>query len=445
MIARQTINWKPFSNKHKKYIANAMKSKMSVAEGSIRSGKTIDHCIIAAAYLEECPDKIHLATGSTIANAKLNIGACNGFGLENLFRGRCRWGKYNDNECLYINTKTGLKILIFAGGGKADSYKKILGNSYGLWIATEINEHYDSDNSRESFIKVALGRQLASLQPKILWDLNPCNPNHKIYKDYIDKYQEEGLMGGYNYQHFTIVDNLSISPERIAEIKNQYDPNSMWYKRDILGIRCRAEGLIYGLFADNSDKYIISRETFESEYKPKVWFTNCGIDFGNNLSSHTFVATAFTHGFENVIVFHTKKIAESITPKKLDQAFNDFITTVFNDIPMAFACCCDNEETTLINGFKMEVYNSGLHFCEVKNALKSKIIDRIRLTCRLFAEGRLLIVDDCEDMISAFQNAVWDDKHEDERLDEVGHFNPVDMLDAFEYSIEEYYQELMMK
>ena len=52
-------------------------------------------------------------------------------------------------------TLTGEKIVIFAGGGKADSYKKILGNSYGLWIATEINEHYDSDDSRTSFIKVA--------------------------------------------------------------------------------------------------------------------------------------------------------------------------------------------------------------------------------------------------------------------------------------------------
>ena len=34
---------------------------------------------------------------------------------------------------MYIQTQTGEKIVIFAGGGKADSYKKILGNSYGLW------------------------------------------------------------------------------------------------------------------------------------------------------------------------------------------------------------------------------------------------------------------------------------------------------------------------
>ena len=243
----QTIDWKPFSKKHKDYIKNALSNKMNVAEGAIRSGKTIDHCIIAAMYLEECPDKIHLATGSTLGNAKLNIGVCNGFGLENLFRGRCKWGKYKDNEALFIKTQTGNKVVIFVGGAKADAYKRILGNSYGLWIATEINEHYDSEDSRTSFIKVAFGRQVAAIWPLVLWDLNPCNPSHAIYKNYIDLYKET-YVGGYQYEHFTIHDNLSISEERKREIESQYVPGSIWYRRDILGERCIAEGLIYPMF-----------------------------------------------------------------------------------------------------------------------------------------------------------------------------------------------------
>lgn len=245
----QLIKWAPFSEKHKRYIRNAMHNKMSVAEGAIRSGKTIDHCIIAAAYLEVCQDKIHLATGSTIGNAKLNIGVCNGFGLENLFRGRCKWGKYKDNEALYINTQTGTKVVIFTGAGKADSYKRILGNSYGLWIATEINEHYDCDDSRTSFIKVAFGRQVAAVRPMILWDLNPCNPTHAIYTNYIDNYKTN-YVGGYQYEHFTIADNLSISKERLAEIESQYIKGSIWYRRDILGERCIAEGLVYPMYED---------------------------------------------------------------------------------------------------------------------------------------------------------------------------------------------------
>jgi PBSX family phage terminase large subunit len=239
-----TIKYAPLSPKHKAYIREALKNRMNVAEGAIRSGKTIDNCIISAIYLETCPDVFHLASGSTIANAKLNIAVCNGFGLEYLFRGRCQWKKYRDNDALFIKTQTGTKIVIFAGGAKADSYRKILGNSYGLWVATEINEHYDCEDSRSSFIKVAFGRQIASQKPLVLWDLNPCNPNNSIYTDYIDKYQE-GFVGGYQYKQFTIADNLSISAERRAQIESQYTVGSVWYRRDILGERCIAEGLIY--------------------------------------------------------------------------------------------------------------------------------------------------------------------------------------------------------
>lgn len=247
MQRTNTISWQAFSQKHKQYIKRALHNRMNVAEGAIRSGKTIDNCIIAAMFLEQCPDKIHLATGSTQANAKLNIGVCNGFGLEHLFRGRCKWGKFRDNEALFVQTQTGEKIIVFAGGAKADSYKRILGNSYGLWIATEINEHYDCDDSRSSFIKVAFGRQAAAQKQMILWDLNPCNPAHRIYKDYIDKYQQ-GFIGGYQYQHFTIADNRSITPQRFEEIKSQYTEGSIWYRRDILGERCIAEGLIYPMW-----------------------------------------------------------------------------------------------------------------------------------------------------------------------------------------------------
>ena len=247
MNKKQTIEWKPFSDKHKRYIKNALRNKMNVAEGAIRSGKTIDNCIIAAMYLETCKDRIHLASGATIGNAKLNIGVCNGFGLENLFRGRCKWGKYKDNEALFVYTQTGEKVVIFAGAAKADSYKRILGNSYGLWIATEINEHYDSEDSRTSFIKVAFGRQVAADRPLILWDLNPCNPGHRIYKNYIDAYKDQ-YVGGYQYEHFTLIDNLSISADRRVEIESQYIKGSVWYRRDIDGERCIAEGLVYPMY-----------------------------------------------------------------------------------------------------------------------------------------------------------------------------------------------------
>ena len=427
-MATQTIDWQPFSEKHKRYIKNALNSKMSVAEGAIRSGKTIDHCVIGGIYLETCPDKIHLASGSTVANAKLNIGDCNGFGLEHIFRGRCRWGNYRDNPCLYINTQTGEKIVIFAGGGLSNSYKRILGNSYGLWIATEINQHYDADDSETSFIKVAFGRQVAAQKPMVLWDLNPSNPHHKIYEEYIDRYKTD-YIGGYNYEHFTIADNLSISAERRREIESQYNINSVWFKRDILGQRCVAEGLIYRDFADNPKDYTLPQEEADKD----VAFVNIGVDFGGNGSATTFVATGFTRGFAQVRPLRSKRYAEELNPEELNEKFADFVEMCYSIYKKPMNVYCDSAEQILIRGLQRVAIQRALPI-NIKNAFKKPILERIKLILQLMAQGRFKVSSSAKTVINALCEAVWDTKHADERLDDGS--TDIDTLDALEYSIE---------
>ena len=255
-----------FQDKHRDYMRAALTSTISVAEGAVRAGKTIDNVTAFARMLANgVPDRFHLATGSTSANAKLNIGDCNGFGLEHIFRGRCRWTKYKGNEALAIKIANRQYIVIFAGAAKADSFKKIRGNSYGMWIATEINLHHSNT------IKEAMNRQLAARVRRIFWDLNPESPNAWIYKEYIDRFAD-AYGEAYNYQHFTIRDNASITAERLAEIESQYDPNSIWYKRDILGQRCNAEGLVYDCFSPET--HVLSEEKpTEGDY-----YVSC--DFG---------------------------------------------------------------------------------------------------------------------------------------------------------------------
>lgn len=432
MSKTATIPWKPLSDKHKRYIRIGINKRMCVAEGAIRSGKTIDHCIMSAAYLETCADKIHLASGSTIGNAKLNIGVCNGFGLEALFRGRCHWGKYKDNEALYITTQTGEKVLIFAGGAKADSYKRILGNSYGLWIATEINEHYDCEDSRTSFVKVAQGRQLAAAEPYTLWDLNPCNPRHAIYSNYIDKYRD--TMPGYQYQHFTISDNLSIGDTRRAEIMAQYDPKSTWYRRDILGERCVAEGLIYRQYADNPQQWYVGKEEI-----PKFLWILAGVDFGGNKSSHAYTAVGITADYREVYVLRSKTLpAEGVSVENLIDDFSKWSARVELDygasIDYVYA---DSAEQTIINSMYQQTKYT------VLNSVKGEIIDRIRCTDLLMTQGRLhLVRGECDSLEDALCSAVWDpDELDDVRLDN-GSYN-VDQLDSFEYAWSAYLPQLL--
>ena len=443
-----TIPLKPLSYKHKLYINRCLDNKFNVAEGAIRSGKTIDNCIAAAMILEITPDKIHLASGSTLANAKLNIGECNGFGLEHLFKGRCRWGKFKDNEALFIQTQTGEKVVIFVGGGKADSYKKILGNSYGLWIATESNEHYDSDNSKESFIKVAFGRQIASEMPKVLWDQNPSNPNDTIYTDYIDKWQENSPIGGYNYMHFTIDDNLAITEERRKEIESQYDPLSLWYQRDILGLRVVAEGAIYQEFKNHHILKISDwnkkdeNNNYVNDIRKALKFITIGVDFGGNKSAHSFNATGFTNQFRNIITIKQKRISKKIDDVELTNEFVSFIIDLKAEYPNIniIDIRCDSAEQVLIEGFRraLREHNIGI---PINNAIKGEIKNRIRFYCKMFSTNKYYILESCTALIGAFKTAIWEKDKVDIRLDDGK--QDIDSLDAQEYSTEPYMNALV--
>lgn len=442
-----------FADKHLEYIRKCQDNMYNILEGAVRSGKTVDHIMAFAKELCDTPDKFHLATGSTMANAKLNIGDANGFGLEHIFRGQCRWTSYKDNDALairgpYTNFKE--KIVIFAGGGSSASFQKIRGNSYGMWIATEINLHHDNT------IKEAFNRTIASQRRKIFWDLNPEHPKAPIYVNYIDKYAEKAekgiLKGGYNYAHMTIFDNINITPDRLEEIISQYDPDSIWYIRDILGKRTIAEGLIYTrlatAIASKVNEFRIPKEkAITMAKKGEIFHIHVGVDFGGNGSGHAFIAIGETQGYEKLIVLKSRRYVEGeldpdtgekildVDPKKLNELFIRFIESVIDEYGYITKIYADSAEQVLIRGFKTALQNSGHGDIKIVNALKSKITDRIFATTSLAAQERLQITEDCNSLEQALSMAVWNPKSlELERVDDGT--SDIDSLDAFEYTFE---------
>lgn len=469
---RRTIPFN-FGKEHKEYISQCRFNTYNVLEGAVRSGKTIDNVFAFAHELKTTPDRIHLATGSTMANAKLNIGDANGFGLEYIFRGQCRWSKYKDNDCLRIKgVSTGgkEKIVIFAGGAYSDSFKKIRGNSYGMWIATEINLHHDNT------IKEAFNRQLAAKRRKIFWDLNPEHPKAPIYTDYLDVYAEKAakgeLIGGYNYRHFDIFQNINIPPGRLEEIISQYDEGSIWYIRDILGKRTIAEGLIYPSMATSiaakDKKFMISSAVVrlmaqsgsnvhgysETGSRMTLIEINIGIDFGGNGSGHAFVATGMTAGFRDLVVLRSKRYIEGqrdpdtgerlndIDPEKLSQLFLRFLKGILRDYGFVTKVYADSAEPVLIRGIRNAMNRENLGNTKVENARKSEIIGRIRTVTTLAAQHRIWYTEECQSFEEAISMAVWNPKKiELERLDDGT--SDIDTLDAFEYTFERRIRQLL--
>lgn len=387
-----------FGPKHQDYISNAVRHTVSVAEGAVRAGKTIDN-ITAFAYMidHNTPDRIHLVTGATVGTAKLNIGDSNGLGLEYIFRGRCRWGKYKGNEALFIKSKDFRReyIVIFAGGGKADSYKRIRGNSYGLWLATEINLHH------QSMVKEAFNRQLAAKVRRVFWDLNPINPGAWIYRDYINRLADM-FPGQYNYEHFTLFDNATLTPERIEEVKRQYVPGSIWYKRDIDGERCAAEGLVYPMYMDALE------ETYTGAWSDYV----ISIDYG---TMNPFAALKWMRGTDGVwhCVQEYYYSGRETNRQKTDE---DYV----RDIVDFTADHGDGDIRVIVDpsatSFKTALRRNGERTFKIVDA-DNDVLDGIQdtATCLQASQGLVKISDRCMRTIGEFGGYVWDDKEDSDR------------------------------
>lgn len=439
---KKTIPYK-FGEKHKAYIRRCRDSTINVAEGAVRAGKTVDHILAFCTALKTTRDKIHLASASTVGNAKIILGDCNGFGIEHYFRNQCRWGKYKGNEALIIkgpDTKYRERIIIFTGAMMENSFKSIRGNSYGMWIATEINLH------AKSFVQEAFNRTIAAIDRKIFWDLNPDNPKAWIYTEYIDKYAAQNeagtFLGGYNYGHFTIDDNVNISDRRKAEIKSQYDTSTIWYKRDILGLRIPADGIIFQSFANDTAAYIV-----DSIDKSRITSIQIGIDFGGNKSKTVFVATAFLEGFRQLVVIADRKIEGGkgeISPETIYAEFIAFVKALyqrFNPVLIKFAWA-DNENQTVINGLRFACQKARL-FVKVADCYKAPRNDRISALSSLMAQGRFFVMKNCLSVIGSLSEQIWDPKitDRDERLDD-GTCD-IDTADALEYSFSKFIKPLL--
>lgn len=382
-----------FGDKHKDYIKRATRCTMSVAEGAVRAGKTIDNIAAFAWMIDHgTPDRIHLVTGSTVGTAKLNIGDANGFGLEYIFRGRCKWTKYKDNEALIIESRGREYVVIFAGGAKADSYKRIRGNSYGMWLATEINLHH------RNTIEEAFNRQLAAHVRRIFWDLNPTNPGAWIYKEQIDKF-EERFPGNYNYQHFTIFDNASIAPERIEEIKMQYIPGSTLYKRDILGERCIAEGLVFPMY----------RDALEDTYTGQRTDYRLSIDYG---TQNPFAALKWVKSPDGIwhVIEEYYYSGRTEGHQKTDADYvNDMVAFTSDALNDSVKVYVDPSATS----FKAALRRANGRNFKVIDA-DNEVLPGIEqmATCLQKSQGLVKISNNCKNMIEEFGGYVWDDKED---------------------------------
>lgn len=436
------IDYAPLTSRQSKYIENSLDAWLNVLEGGKRAGKNIINLIAYAMCLEVHPDKLHLVAGVSLAAARMNIIDSNGFGLKYLFNGRCREGKYEGKEALFIGTQTGEKVIIIAGGGKANDAAKIKGNSFGSVYVTEGNECH------QSFIQEVFDRTLASNKRQIFIDLNPMPPSHWFYRDILDfqdLLKERGENEGYNYAHFTIMDNLSIGNYRLKQVLKTYDKSSLWYQADILGKRTAATGRIYTGYSYKD--VVITRDYLKG--KKFIQFS-IGVDIGGT-DATVATLTGFTVRYAEVIhldgYYHKQGKSAGYTHDRYAKEIVNKVEEWGKTYPSFFACTyifCESADKLFRQALSNELRRRGINIPVTPSYKKEGIVDRIRLVNILINQGRYKIMQHLKEWIEAIENATWDEKERTEgewvRTDDGSY--PVDCLDSSEYSIQPFKKRL---
>lgn len=426
------IDYAPFCRRQTEYINRSKNAWLNVAEGGKRAGKNIINLIAWAMSLETHPDRLHLAAGVSQSSAKMNIIDSDGFGLQWLFAGRCKMSQYNGRDALVIQTRTGEKVIIIAGGGDSRSASLIKGHSYGTAYITEVNECH------KTFFQEVIDRTLASSRRQLLFDLNPKPPAHWFYAEFLD-FQDslfaQGKNSGYNYGHFTILDNKSIPRVALKEALSKYDKASIWYQRDILGKRTSASGRIYTSY-HYEDVAVFPAEIRKMNFAELT----VGVDVGGT-DATVATLTGITRGFENIVhidgMYHKQGIDNKMDEQAYARMIVEWLIPWTKIYPRIGTIYVDSAAKLFIRGLKNELMRRGLNRFDVRGFDKSDgILSRIELASMMLAQGRYKINSKMAKWHEAYQMATWSED-EFEQGDWVRTDNgsyPVDCLDSAEYS-----------
>jgi PBSX family phage terminase large subunit len=436
------IPYAPLTSKQSNYIAACRHSWLNVAEGGKRAGKNIINLIAYAMILETHPDKLHLIFGVSLAAAKMNVIDSNGFGLQWIFAGRCREGEYKNRDALYIQTKTGEKVVIIAGGGKANDAARIKGNSYGTVYGTEVNECH------QGFVQEVFDRTLASSFRQLFFDLNPKPPAHWFYRDvldYQDELKKQAMNPGYNYGHFTLFDNMSIPDDRLREVLRTYDKDSLWYKADIKGMRTAATGRVYTGYTVK-DVIVTHKDIEDARF---IEFS-IGVDIGGT-DATVATLTGLTARYKDVVLldgyYHKQGKSTGYTHDRYAKEIVDKIEEWGKMYPAFFACAhifAESADKLFRQALLNELQRRKIFITVTPSYKKEGIVDRIRLTNILINQGRYKVMSHLKPWQEALENATWVEeervKGEWVRTDDGSY--PVDCLDSSEYAVQPFKRRL---
>lgn len=394
MSKAAAFEFKPFSVKQKQLMFWWMPGSphrdcdMVIADGSIRSGKTVAMICGFMQWSMKCfSGQNFILSGKTIGALKRNV-------IAPLRAILGAWA------LPYHYVSSGDEARIEAGG-----------NTYYLYDA---NNERSQDRLQGLTAAGALGDEVAlfprsfveqmiarcSVEGARIWlNCNPANPAHFVKADLIDNAKTKHIY----YLHFTMKDNLALSPKTVAMYMRMYV--GVFYRRFVLGEWVPAEGLIYPMF---------STEQNVTAKLPQKGSYYISVDYGTlNPFSAGLWCVSDGIAYRIAEYYHDGRATRC---QMTDDEYYQALEKLAGKLPVE-AVVVDPSAASFITLIRKKGR------FPVRKA-KNDVLDGIRLTARLLASGWLKFSPACEDAIREFGAYVWDENNksgEDKPLKENDH------------------------
>ena len=402
-----------FSVKQREFLDNADR-RWNIKYGATRSGKTyLDYYVIPKRIRNVANEQgLIVILGNTKGTLQRNV-------IEPL---QDIWGTELVSDIKSDNTAFlfGEKCYCLGADNKKH-INKIRGSSFKYCYGDEVATW---DEGVFQMLKSRLDKPYS----KFDGTCNPEGPSH-WFKKFLD-----GDADIYQ-QKYTLYDNPFLAKEVLQNLETEYK-GTVFFDRYILGDWKAAEGTIYMLFADKTQDFLVDKINEE------LAIVTIGVDYGAGKSKIKFVASGITYNFRNVYVVDEMDLSGVYDPEQIYEKFIEFYKRVYDKYDKCQYAFCDYGAlgNVITLGLIRKCQKERLPV-QIVDCSKGLINDRIFLSSTLMAQKRFYILRKNTIITKAFQDALWNDKKPDERLDDGT--TDIDSLDAFEYSINSFYENLI--
>lgn len=388
-LKQNAFEFKPFSVKQKKVLTwwckdSPVKDKDGiVADGAIRSGKTLCMSLSFVLWAMSTFNQQNLGmAGKTIGSFRRNVL----FWLKLMLKSRKYHVIDHRTDNMIEVSKNGVTNYFYIFGGKDERSQDLI---QGITLAGMFFDEVAL--MPESFVNQATGR--CSVDGSKYWfNCNPDNPRHWFKLNWIDKAKEKNLV----YLHFTMDDNLSLSPKIKQRYRSMYV--GVFFKRFIEGIWCVADGLVYSMF--DEDKHVIHGEC------PFSPMHHVSIDYG---TVNPFSAGMW--GFDGKRAIRERELYYNGREKGVrldDETYYQKLKELIGDTPIEYIII-DPSAASFIEVIKK-------HGEYMVKGAKNDVLDGIRVTTTFLNTGRLFVHESCTNTIEEFGLYSWDEESGDDKV-----------------------------